>query len=79
MGVLAHESFGVACVGGEQCLGAAGAYGLGVFVMDVDGVVSAEAAVVVLGVVPAEELLAERSGVGDRAERLGEVRLVSGS
>ena len=71
--MLALEPFGVACVGGGEHVGSAGPDGLGVSIVDVDGVVPADAGVVVLGVVPGEEALAERAGVLDRAERLGEV------
>jgi hypothetical protein len=41
--------------------------------VDVDRVVVADAGVVVLGVVPGEEALAERACVGEAAEGVGEV------
>jgi hypothetical protein len=55
---LADEALGVGVVGGGQDAGACGPDGCGVAVMDVRGGVQAEAAVAVLGVIPAEEGLA---------------------
>jgi hypothetical protein len=72
-GVFAYESFGAAGVGCGEHVGSCGADGFGVSVVDVDRVVPADAGVVVLGVVPGEEVLAERPGVGDRSEGGGEV------
>jgi hypothetical protein len=71
--VFADEPFGVAGVGGGEHVGAGVAHGLGLSIVDVDGVVVADTAVVVLGVVPGEEALAERPRLLDGAEGVGEV------
>src|SRR6266511_117313 len=71
--MLAHEPFGVAGVGGGQDIGAHGTDRLGVSMVDIDGCVPGDAGMPVLGVVPGEEALAERPGVGDGAEGVGEV------
>ncbi len=67
-GWLGDEALGVSGVGGVQDLGAGGPDGRGVAVVDVGGGVQAEAAVAVVVVVPAEEVLAVRAGGLDRAE-----------
>jgi len=66
------ESFGVAGVGGGEDLGAVGADGLGGSEVDGRGGVQSEAGVVVLVVVVVEELFAERAGVVDVVEVVGE-------
>src|SRR5207247_4028863 len=65
---LADKAFGVGVVGGGQDLGASGPDGCGPAVVDVGGSVQAEAAVMVLVVVPGEEFLAVRPGGFDRGE-----------
>jgi hypothetical protein len=71
--VLTDEPFGGTDVGGSEYVGADRPYYFGSSIVDVDRVVPGDAAVVVLGVVPAEEPLAERAGVFDAAEAVGEV------
>ena len=73
---LADEPVGVAGVRGAEDLGAHGADGLGSSIVDVDGVQPSDAGVVVLGVVPGEEPLAESSGVGDAAEGIRKIGAV---
>jgi hypothetical protein len=63
-------------VGGVQDLGASGLDGRGATVVDVGGGVQAEAAVMMLVVVPGEEFLAVRAGGLDRGEPGGERRPV---
>src|SRR5208283_5102654 len=67
-GGLGDEALGVGAIGGGQDLGSLGLDGGGVPVVDVGRGVQAEAAVPVLVVVPAEEVLAVRPGVLDRGE-----------
>jgi hypothetical protein len=74
--MLAHEAFRVAEVGGGQDVGAGGAEGLVLSIMDVGRRVKGDAGVAVGLVVPVEELLAELSGVFDAAEAVGEVGAV---
>jgi hypothetical protein len=66
------EPFGVAGVGGGEDLGAVGADGLGGSEVDGCRGVQSEPGVVVLVVVVVEELLAERAGVLDVLEVVGE-------
>ena len=73
---FADEAVGVSEVGGVQYLGSPGPDGCGPVVVDVGGGVQAEAAVMVLVVVPREEFLAVRPGGFDRGEPGGEVRPV---
>jgi hypothetical protein len=62
----------VGVVGGGQGLGALSLDGLGPAVVDVGGGVQAEPAVMMLVVVPGEEVLAVRPGRFDRGEPGGE-------
>ena len=71
---FADEAFGVGVVGGVQDLGAVGPDGCGLAVVDVGGGVQAEPAVMMLVVVPGEEVLAVRPGGFDRGEPGGEAR-----
>jgi len=75
-GVLVDEPFGVAGVGGGEHVGSDGLNAIGSSIVDVDGMVPGNAGVIMLGVIPPEETLAERSGSFDRTEAVGEVRPV---
>jgi hypothetical protein len=63
-------------IGGSQHHGAGAGDLLGAAVVHVGGGEQRDPAVVVLEVVPAEEALAERAGVLDRAEPVGKGRVV---
>ena len=69
--MLAYEPFGVARVGGGEDVGAGCLHRFGVSIVDIDGVVPRDVGVVVLGVVPAEEVLATRPRVFEAAEAGG--------
>jgi hypothetical protein len=71
--VFTDEPFGMARVGSGQHVGTGVAHALGSSIVDINGVLVADPAVVVLVVVPGEQPLAERSGVGEAAEAVGEV------
>jgi hypothetical protein len=72
LGWLADEPLGVGLVGGVQHRAPGEGDLLGPAVVDVCGGEQADSGVVVLGVVPAEEPLAERSSVLQRAEPVRE-------
>lgn len=76
--MLADESFRAGGVGRGQDVGAGGADGADPVVVDVGGGVLPDPGVVVLAVVPAEEGLAERPGVLDRAELLRDGPVLQG-
>ena len=71
--MLAYEPFWVAGVGGGQDVGADCVDVVGLSMVDVVWGVPGDAGVAVFGVIPAEETLAEGSGVGERAEGVREV------
>jgi hypothetical protein len=73
LGVLVDKPLRVASVGGGENLGAVGEDLLSSSIVDIDRVQPRDPGVVVLGVVPGEEALAERPGVLDAAESGGEV------
>jgi len=71
---FADEALGVSEIGGVQDLGASGPDGCGPAVVDIGGGVQAKAAVMMLVVVPGEEVLAVHPGSLDRGEPGGEAR-----
>ena len=73
---LADEALGMSGVGGGEHLGAGVVGVLGLAVVDDLGGQQADARVAVLGVVPAEEVLAEGSGLLDRGEAVREAGAV---
>jgi hypothetical protein len=76
LGWLADEPFGMGGEGALEDRGAGGDDLPGTAVVDVGGGEQRDPAVTVLKVVPAEEALAERAGVGDAAEPVREGRVV---
>jgi hypothetical protein len=77
LGWVADEPLGMRGVGAVEHLGAGAGDGLAAAVVHIGRGQQRDPAVVVLVVIPAEEALAEGAGVVDRAEAVGEGRVVT--